>query len=124
MMGMQGTMFRTCVSTVAALTVTGLLTACGGSGQHRQSAVIPSTSRASTRESDERAPSALEVAKAHGCLKKEGFRASRIRGQIQHDGTGLMRYGYLVTRGEYASAVHRCIARGSTASMPSSAAKK
>jgi hypothetical protein len=65
--------------------------------------------RQAAHASEERAPSRQEATKARGCLKKEGFRASRVRGQIQHGDTRLMRYGYPVTQGEYAAAVHKCV---------------
>ena len=107
-------MLRTYLSTMTALTVAaGLLSACGRSGQYQPSATVPGASAAAARASLERMPSKQEAVKARGCLKNEGFRASHIRGQIRNGDTGLMRYGYPVTQGEYASAVHRCVARSS-----------
>lgn len=101
---------RTSLSTMALLAAMGLLTACGGSSQHRQNASVSGADTAPIPVRAIHMPSKQEASKARDCLQKEGFRASPAQGKTQHGATGLTRYGYPVTQGEYAFAVHRCTA--------------
>lgn len=104
------TKLRFSLGSVGSLFIACLLTACGGSsGNPQQRVVITSSASTAAHASLERAPSKSEATAAHGCLKREGFRSAPARAQNQHSGTTLMRYGYPVTRGEYAVAVHKCV---------------
>lgn len=99
------------VGTIAAAGIVSLLTACGQTAKQSAGQGATAGNSVATVKYIERTPTKQEVAKARGCLKKEGVRpAKRVLGRnpSQVGGTGLVRYGLPVTRGEYAATVRRC----------------